>query len=141
MIESAKSSIDISTFKAEVTSKPRGKKLMRFFEALVERKAAGLRVRFLLSWNELRRMVPSANKSAISYLKKHNIDVKILPHNRCCHAKIILVDYQKAIIGSHNLSVCSVSKNFEVSCFISDRQSVADLQWVYNNAFQGAFTL
>jgi len=134
LITSAKERIDIATFKAEITTKPRGLRLRQFFQLLIDKKSQGLIVNFLINWNDERRVVPMANLYAIRYLKEHKINVMILRGGRCCHAKILLVDRDRAIIGSHNLSVRSCHNNFEVSYLLEDPASVARLSAVYDRA-------
>lgn len=141
LIDTAKSSVDISTFKAEVTSKPRGKRLLAFFEKLYEKKSQGIRVRFLINAHDDHRITPKTNLSAVNNLKNHKIEVRTLYHNRCCHAKIILVDTDKAIIGSHNLSVKSCHNNFEVSYLVFDPVNICYLQAIFDRVFISAKTL
>lgn len=138
LIESAKQSIDICTFKAEFTSHHRGRHLLNFFQKVFEKRENGIIVRMMFNWNNKRRSCPSTNKSALGHFKKHKIDLKVLPRNRCCHSKIIMVDSKKAIVGSHNLSVSSCSLNFEVSYLVHDPSAVASLQSIFSNVFKGA---
>jgi len=133
LISMATRRIDLSTFKAEITSKPRGRRLRLFFDTLFAKRAAGLEVNFLLNWNEARRAAPLCNLATILDLKRHKINVRILPNNRCCHAKIIIVDKDKAIIGSHNLSITSCHNNFEASYIIRDRVSVDRLSSAFEH--------
>lgn len=135
LIDAAKHSVDISTFKAEITHKPRGRRLVAFFNKLYEKKSQGLRVRFLINYHDDKRVVPKTNLCAINNLKNHRIEIATLSHNRCCHAKIILVDTLKAIVGSHNLSVRSCHNNFEVSYLILDPVNICYLQAIYNRTF------
>jgi len=132
MIQSAMARIDIATFKAEITSKPRGTRLRDFFRILCEKRDQGLIVNFLINWNDERRVVPAANVYAIRYLKEHKINVRIIRGGRCCHAKILMVDRDRAIIGSHNLSVRSCHNNFEVSYLILDPVNIARLAAIYD---------
>ena len=55
----------------------------------------------------------------------------MLPERICCHAKIIIVDQSKAIVGSHNLGVKSCHYNFEMSYLIMDPIQVALLSNVF----------
>ncbi len=135
LIDTAKSSVDISTFKAEITSKPRGKRLSSFFDKLYEKKSQGIRVRFLINYHDDHRIIPKTNLCAINNLKNHKIDVRALSHNRCNHAKVIIVDTEKAILGSHNLSVKSVHNNFEISYLLTNLTDVCFLQAIYDRVF------
>ena len=137
-ITTAQRRIDIATFKAEITSKPRGRRLHIFFDNLFEKKSQGVQINFLINWNDERRACPLANLSAIRELKNHKINVKILPNNRCCHAKIIIADQDKAIVGSHNLSVKSCHNNFEASYLVLDPVNVARLSAVFERVFLSA---
>jgi len=134
-ITTAQKRIDIATFKAETTDKPRGRRLRSFFDTLIKKREAGVQVNFLINWNDKRRAVPLCNLTTIRELKNHKINVKILPHNRCCHAKIIIADQDKAIIGSHNLSVKSCHNNFEMSYLVLDPVNVARISAVFERVF------
>lgn len=138
MIDAAKTSVDISTFKAEITHKPRGRRLVALFDKLYEKKSQGLRVRFLINYHDDKRIIPKTNLSAINYLKNHRIEVRCQSHNRCNHAKILLVDTDKAIVGSHNLSVKSCHNNFELSYLIQDPVNVCYLQAIFDRVFLNA---
>ena len=136
LISMAQQSIDIATFKAEITSKPRGRSLRLFFDKLFEKRANGVEIRFLINWHNERRVVPLTNLAVIHELKKHKIEVRKLPANRCCHAKILLVDKKRAVIGSHNLSVRSCHNNFEVSFLVFDPISIDRLSSVFDTTFR-----
>jgi len=138
LVESAEKSIDISTFKAEITTKPRGLALLHFFKALLLKAKAGVKVRFLINWNNERRSCPKTNLYVITELKKANIPIRHLKNNRCCHAKAIIVDKQKMIIGSHNLSVKSCHNNFEISYIVSSQDEVANLSNIFDHSFMDA---
>jgi len=138
LVESATRSIDISTFKAEITTKPRGLALLHFFKTLLQKAKEGVKVRFLINWNEERRSCPKTNLYVITELKKANIKIRHLKQNRCCHAKAIIVDKEKAIIGSHNLSVKSCHNNFEISYIVQEPEVINRLQSVFDASFNDA---
>ena len=138
LVESAERSIDISTFKAEITTKPRGLALLHFFKALWQKAKDGVRIRFLINWNQERRSCPKTNLFVITELKKAGIDIRHLKNNRCCHAKTLIVDRKKIIIGSHNLSVKSCHNNFEISYVVSNPEEVNGLSSVFEASFLGA---
>lgn len=135
LISTARRRIDISTFKAEITSRPRGRALRCFFDELFKKHDQGVEVNFLLNWNTDRRAVPLTNRYVIQELKRRKINVRILPDNRCCHAKILIVDRHIAIVGSHNLSVRGCHNNFETSYLIHDPASVARLTAAFDHVF------
>jgi len=141
LIGSAQRSISISTFKAEITTRPRGRKLYNLFDVLFDRARAGVDVRFLINRVTRKGSVPISNLYAINTIPKHGIAVRTLPHDRCCHAKLIIVDSSAAILGSHNLSVKSCHNNFEVSYMHRDGYMVHIIQRVFDTVWSAGFVV
>jgi phosphatidylserine/phosphatidylglycerophosphate/cardiolipin synthase-like enzyme len=138
LVEEARQSIDISTFKAEITHKPRGKQLLDFFDLLLMRAKQGVKIRFLINWHNDRRSVAKTNLYVMSVFKKNGIKLRHLRNNRCCHAKLILADKKKAIVGSHNLSVKSCHNNFEISYLVPDPETTAEISRVFEHSWYDA---
>jgi cardiolipin synthase len=131
LISDAKKSIYIATFKAEMTTKPRGRRLTKLFDRLIEKSRLGLDVRLLISKREEYGHIPLTNLFAVRELKKNRVRVRHLRNSRLCHAKILIIDNEVAILGSHNLSIKSCHSNFEVSLCIIDPYIVGQLQGLY----------
>jgi len=140
LIKMATSHICISTFKAEISPQPRGRRIFAFFKTLYEKHKSGVKVDFLLNWNSQHRAVPTCNTLTLRELKAQGINIRTLPNNRCCHAKIILVDNAKAIVGSHNLSIASTRKNFETSYLITNKVSIYRLASVFKHNLENSTT-
>ena len=138
LIMKARYSVYISTFKAEITSKPRGRKLSEFFDEVCQAKIRGVDVRVLINTASPRGSIPLSNAYAVMFLKKNGVELRKLPHERCCHAKLIIIDGCTAILGSHNLSVKSCHNNFEVSCMFFDTGTAQSLTKVYNRVWDTA---
>ena len=138
LISKARYSVYISTFKAEITTKPRGRKLSRFFDEVCQARMRGVDVHVLINTATPRGSIPLSNAYAATFLKKNEVEVRKLPHERCCHAKLIIVDGGAAILGSHNLSVKSCHNNFEVSCLIYDIPTIKNLTERYNEVWANA---
>ena len=136
LIKQAKSVIFISTFKLEINDRPRGRKLKAFFDTLINRAKAGIKVKILFNWHDDKHSVPKTNAHAATVLKNAGIEVRHLKKNRCCHSKLLIVDSNQAIIGSHNLSIRSCSNNFEVSYLLTDIDSLNRVCAVFNDVFQ-----
>jgi len=138
LISSAQQSIYISTFKAEMTTRPRGRRLIKLFDTIVEKSRLGLDVRFILNKFTGSKSVPFTNLFAIQELKRQKVNVRCFQHGRICHAKIIIVDGTKAILGSHNLSVKSCHNNFEISMYFHDEETVQQLAGIFIEIFENA---
>jgi len=138
LIKSAKKTISISTFKIERTNKPRGKKIEELWNTLIERAKAGIKVQILFNWHDDKHSIARTNEPCGKWLKNNGIAVKFLKNNRCCHAKMLSIDEEKAIIGSHNLSVRSLESNFEISCLLEDSDAITKLNNIYKELWQDA---
>jgi phosphatidylserine/phosphatidylglycerophosphate/cardiolipin synthase-like enzyme len=137
-IEQAKKEICISTFKLEINETPKGRALKNLFLALISRIKEGVKVRVLFNYHTNKHSVPRTNFPAGIFLKNAGADVRYLKNNRCNHSKLILIDKEKVILGSHNLSVRSLASNFELSYLIPDPETVAQVGEVFNSSFNGA---
>jgi cardiolipin synthase len=138
LIEQAKKEICISSFKLEICDKPRGRDLKKFFEAIVDKSNSGVKVRVLFNWHDDRRSVAKTNYSASLFLKNAGIAVRYLGANRCCHAKVLMIDKEKVLLGSHNLSIRSTQNNFELSYLIPDPETVAQVGAIFEKLFSEA---
>ena len=138
LISKAQKSIYVSTFKAEITSKPRGRRLNKFFDILVAKHLRQLDVRFLLNNSGGIKHIPITNLFVMQQFKKQKINIRCLQNDRVVHVKLIIVDGKYAILGSHNLSVRSCHNNFEVSLMIYQTETVQQLTAIYTKAFDSA---
>ncbi len=138
LVEAATKSIYIATFKAEITTKPRGRLLKKFFDVVREKSRLGLDVRLLL--NKITKMgsVPITNLYVMQELPKSGVPVHTLRNTRICHAKLLIVDDFAAIIGSHNLSVKACHNNFEISYLTQNSYVVGQLIGIYCNVWENS---
>jgi phosphatidylserine/phosphatidylglycerophosphate/cardiolipin synthase-like enzyme len=138
LVKQAKKEICLSSFKLEISDKPRGKDLNEFFDEVIAKLRQGVKVRILFNWHDDRRSVPKTNEGAAHFLKNGGADVRYLKNNRCCHAKLLLIDKEKVLLGSHNLSIRSTQANFEMSYLIPDPETVAQVSAVFEAVFNDA---
>jgi phosphatidylserine/phosphatidylglycerophosphate/cardiolipin synthase-like enzyme len=140
LIKNAKESINLSTFKLERTEKARGRNIEQIFQALLEKAKQGLKIRVLFNWHDDKKSIAKTNLSAGQWLKGQGIEVRHLRNNRCCHAKILSVDKERALIGSHNISVKSLESNFEISYLIDNKDNVINLDNIFMRSYSDAKT-
>ena len=138
LIELAKKEICISSFKLEINEKPRGRALKGLFDTIIEKIKSGVKVKILFNWHDDRRSVPKTNYHASIFLKSAGADVRYLQNNRCCHAKLLIIDKEKVLLGSHNLSIRSCENNFELSYLIPDPETVTQVSAIFESIFGGA---
>ncbi len=71
-----------------------------------------------------------SNSSGIATIKQGNVQVKE-DHHLYMHAKIIVVDGQKAFVGSENISTQSLDQNRELGIIVSDQGVLHTLQQTF----------
>jgi len=134
----ARKEIYISCYKVEIKHSNRGKKLQLFWQFIFDAAKRGVKVHFLLNWNDLRRSVAKTNLYVAQELKKNGCEVKYLKGTRCCHAKLFIFDDNLCIIGSHNLSVKSVSENFEMSYLVENDVEIRQAKKIFEGLWKDA---
>jgi phosphatidylserine/phosphatidylglycerophosphate/cardiolipin synthase-like enzyme len=72
----------------------------------------------------------SGNSAGISTIEQGNVQVKEDPH-LYMHAKIIIVDGQKAFVGSENISGASLDSNRELGIIVADQNALNTLQQTF----------
>ncbi len=121
LIDSAQTSVDVY---AEVLRDP---DLLQALEAAAQR---GVTVRVIIS--------PSASFDAErASLADAGVQVRLL-RSLYVHAKMILVDGQRAYVGSQNISTTSLDQNRELGIILSDPVSLARLSRVFDIDFTAA---
>ncbi|GCF07831.1 hypothetical protein KDI_13950 [Dictyobacter arantiisoli] len=97
-------------------------------QALVNAKKRGIQVQVILPSNN---NSPTDNNSAgITEIKQGGIQIKE-DTQLYMHAKIIIVDQQKAFVGSENISTASLTANRELGIVISDATALNALQQTF----------
>jgi len=138
LVQGAKKEICLSSFKLEISDTPRGRALKEYFQKIVERMKEGVKVKILFNWHDDRRSVAKTNYYASQFLKSAGVDIRFLKANRCCHAKILIIDKEKILLGSHNLSVRSTQNNFEISYLIDNVETAKELGAIFDSLFADA---
>jgi phosphatidylserine/phosphatidylglycerophosphate/cardiolipin synthase-like enzyme len=111
---SAREVLRISTFKIERSTSPQSRNLSMLLDAIIAEARVGLNVQLLIHWSPQKKGTPSTNIKVMREFQSAGVDVRFVV-SRVCHAKLIIVDSEIVLIGSHNLSTKSFTENFEVS--------------------------
>lgn len=92
-------------------------------QALVSQEKQGVKVQVILPKND-------SNDKGIATIKKSKVQVEEDSH-LYIHAKIIIVDQQKAFVGSENISTSSLDKNRELGIIVSNTSVLNALQQTF----------
>jgi len=124
LIKNAKKSIDIIVFDWGWYPDEIGEPIQIFNNAIFNANKHGVKVRAIVQ----KRLI-----SAI--LRNLGIKAKTLHSNKLLHIKLMIIDGEIAILGSHNYTKNAFNVNHEVSIMIKDEKSILELEEYFNNLF------
>jgi cardiolipin synthase len=124
LMDGARVSLDLY---AEVLRDP------QLLDALVSAAERGVRVRIITS--------PSADFGAeMDALAASGVDIR-LSSSLYIHAKLIVVDGERAFVGSQNLSATSLDQNRELGIVVDDPVNLSRLTRTFSIDFRAATTM
>ncbi len=92
----------------------------RIIRALLRAASRGVRVKLLLPARSDVRIVQVAGRSSYATLLSKGVEIFEV-EQEILHAKVMVVDKERSVIGSANLDQRSFNRNFEINCIIDDR--------------------
>jgi len=107
LVDSAKGSIRILAFDWRFYPSVEGSSVSRFNAAVLRAAARGVAVRALVN-----------NDAIVQALRARGCEARRLNSMKLLHAKMLLIDDTKLIIGSHNLTKNAFSLNEELSVLV-----------------------
>lgn len=121
LIDKAKSKIRIVIFDWRWYANSPGSVVQAFNQSIIRASKRGVSVVVISNYSDI-----------VSILKKSGINARKLTTQRLVHAKLILIDDQEVVIGSHNFTSNAFLKNYEVSVHISDKVACLDFENYFN---------
>lgn len=125
LIQQAKNSIDIAVYEWRWYLDQIGSDIQKFNNAIVVAQRKGKRVRVITS-----------SQKIIDTLKKNKIEAKKIFSDKKLHIKLIIIDDEIAILGSHNYTMSAFTLNYEVSIKTQEKLVVNRLK----NFFSGLWS-
>lgn len=106
----------------------------RLLNDLIEAHKRGVGVHVVLDYPRPEYMSGEQpqNQKAYNKLKEAGIDVRFDSAEKTTHSKLIVIDAQTIIIGSHNLSSSGMKHNYESSLLLRDRYKAKKLIEYFN---------
>lgn len=122
LIENAKKRIDIVVFFWSFSMNDLNDPATRLVKALQDAVGRGVEVRVLV------------NSDAVGVrLLQCGFRVRNIYSSRLMHPKVMIIDNQMAVIGSHNYTSAGLSQNLEVSCIIELTEKDNELVEFFNH--------
>lgn len=124
LIDNAKKSVYIIVYEWGWYPDQIGAQIQIFNNSIVRAKQRGLDVKAVV-WD----------KKIANILESQNIETKYIHDSRLLHAKLMIIDRQIVIIGSHNYTKTAFDFNFENSVIINDEKTALE----FTNFFETFF--
>lgn len=96
----------------------------------------GVRVRVLLNADRCGGNLSRINSQAATELRRAGVDVKMDTTGQLTHAKVVIIDDEVVVLGSHNYSERSMATNNETSVIISDKSVASRYKWIFKQLFE-----
>ncbi len=84
----------------------------------------GVKVRVLLNIESMGHAITKINTRTEQYLRLAGVDVKFGNIGVATHAKLLIMDKRVMVLGSHNISKGSFSKNQEASIIVEGGEAI-----------------
>jgi phosphatidylserine/phosphatidylglycerophosphate/cardiolipin synthase-like enzyme len=127
LIDSARESISILVFDWRWYPDALGTEISKFNQAIASAVRRGVRVQSITN----NRKVPET-------LKARGVDARFLIQDKLMHAKIMLIDSNISIVGSHNYTNSGVSLNHEVSLVVDSPVVNLELSQYFTRLWQSS---
>ena len=125
LIKRCKKSIDIVVYDWRWYPTQTGSAIQRFNNAIINASTKGKKVRAI------------TNRAYIDpVLQKLNIKTKRLYTKKTIHTKLMIIDNEVAILGSHNYTMNAFAINFEISLITIEPETLARLKLYFENLWQ-----
>lgn len=124
LIENAKKSIDIIVFDWRWYPQTPGSPVQLFNQAIIRAVKRGVQVRAIANTDDI-----------VKTLNDFGASAKKLSTPALVHVKLMIIDDELAIIGSHNYTESAFLMNYELSVIVDDPVVVDRCKTFFNNLF------
>lgn len=132
LIKNAKSNIKILMYHWGYYARQNDIPAQKITNALIASQHKGISVQVLLHCGSPGDNLKQKNLETHNNLRARNIDCKFYKSSGTMHAKLVIIDNQIAIVGSHNFSRKSFQNNIEISTMVDDIEDIQRLKKYYD---------
>lgn len=122
LIEKAKTSIDIVVFDWRWYPQDPGSSAQLFNQAIIRAARRGVKIRAVANSSDI-----------ISFLNSQNIEAKNLRTKKVVHVKLMILDDDFVVLGSHNYTQSAFTMNYELSVVLEYPPDFSRFKEFFNN--------
>jgi len=124
LLQGATQKIDIIMYEWKWYSHEQAGGMEKLNLAILERARSKINVRVLLNIESMGHAITKINSRTASFLQQRGVIVKFGQVGVATHAKMVIVDDRFCIVGSHNYSKGSFTRNQECSVLIEGGEAI-----------------
>lgn len=124
LLQAASQTIDIIMYEWKWYTHEAAGGVEKFNLAVQAAARRGVKVRVLMNTESMGQAITKINANTGQYLSLAGCEVKFGQIGVATHAKILIIDQRTLILGSHNVSKASFSKNQECSVAITGGEAI-----------------
>jgi len=136
LINAASSKIDVLMYEWKWYGHESAGGVQKLNLAVVAAARRGVKVRCLLNTEAMGHAITKINSKTLSMLHRYGCDARMGQFGGVVHAKMMLIDDNILVIGSHNYTKSAFSRNQEASVIIKGREAIADYRNYFNDLWQ-----
>ncbi len=136
LIDTARQELRLAMFLFKVNA-GRNNRPSRLADALIRAQRRGVRVTVLLERSARDEKINRINRQAGRWLKANGVRVRYDSPAATMHAKFLVADRRRVLVGSHNLTHAALKYNREVSLLIDSPELAGKLLRYFNLLPQG----
>lgn len=136
LVNGAKNKIDILMYEWKWYGHESAGGVQKLNLAVVGAARRDVKVRALLNTEHMGHAITKINSRTKSFLDRYGVKCKMGQFGGVVHAKMMLIDDNIAVVGSHNYSKAAFSRNQEVSVIINGREHILDLIDFFNDLWR-----
>jgi phosphatidylserine/phosphatidylglycerophosphate/cardiolipin synthase-like enzyme len=99
----------------------------------------GVKVRALLNVESMGHAITKINGRTLSFLQQYGIEAKMGQFGGVVHAKMMIIDDEILVLGSHNFSKAAFSCNQEASIIVRGRDEILDYSRYFKDIWDKFF--
>jgi len=122
LIDKAKEKIDIVVFDWRWYGSDPGASVQLFNQAILRAVRRGVEIRAITN-----------SLDVINILKKNGLQAKKIISKKLMHCKLMIIDNECFITGSHNYTMSAFHLNEELSVLVTDEENIDSIIQFYNN--------
>ncbi len=126
LVDASNSKVLFTVFQSSFAPGVRSKVDM-LIDSLVRAHQRGVKVHVLVNYSGSSSII-SKNRSLSQFLVEHGISVRSAGRSYLVHGKVLIVDSEVVIIGSHNLTQRGLWQNYEASIALQSKSIASDFE-------------